>query len=61
MRLYRPLLNETPIIFTARRTSERSSTRPTFLAMKITFINEVADLCEEVGVNVQEVAGHRAR
>jgi len=56
--LYRPLnLNETPIIFTERRTSELIKyAANAFLAMKITFINEVADLCEEVGANVQEVA-----
>ena len=56
--LYRPLyLNETPIIFTARRTSELIKYAANgFLAMKITFINEIADLCEEVGANVQEVA-----
>jgi UDPglucose 6-dehydrogenase len=56
--LYRPLfLNETPIIFTARRTSELIKyAANAFLAMKITFINEIADLCEEVGANVQEVA-----
>jgi UDPglucose 6-dehydrogenase len=56
--LYRPLfLNETPILFTARRTSELTKyAANAFLAMKITFINEIADLCEEVGANVQEVA-----
>jgi len=56
--LYRPLfLNETPIVFTARRTSELIKYAANgFLAMKITFINEIADLCEEVGANVQEVA-----
>ncbi len=56
--LYRPLyLNETPIIFTARRTSELIKyAANAFLALKITFINEIADLCEEVGANVQEVA-----
>jgi len=56
--LYRPLyLNETPIIFTARRTSELIKyAANAFLAMKITFINEIADLCEQVGANVQEVA-----
>ncbi|MEJ0059401.1 MAG: UDP-glucose/GDP-mannose dehydrogenase family protein [Terricaulis sp.] len=56
--LYRPLfLNETPIVFTARRTSELIKyAANAFLAMKITFINEVADLCEAVGANVQEVA-----
>ncbi len=56
--LYRPLfLNETPILFTERRTSELIKyAANAFLAMKITFINEIADLCEEVGANVQEVA-----
>jgi UDPglucose 6-dehydrogenase len=56
--LYRPLyLNETPIQFTSRRTSELIKyAGNAFLAMKITFINEVADLCEAVGANVQEVA-----
>ncbi|MEQ1619254.1 MAG: UDP-glucose/GDP-mannose dehydrogenase family protein [Terricaulis sp.] len=56
--LYRPLfLNETPIIFTSRRTSELTKyAGNAFLAMKITFINEIADLCEAVGANVQEVA-----
>jgi len=56
--LYRPLfLNETPILFTERRTSELIKyAANAFLAMKITFINEVADLCEAVGANVQEVA-----
>ena len=56
--LYRPLfLNETPIQFTSRRTSELIKYAGNgFLAMKITFINEIADLCEAVGANVQEVA-----
>ncbi|MEQ8433466.1 MAG: UDP-glucose/GDP-mannose dehydrogenase family protein [Oceanicaulis sp.] len=56
--LYRPLfLNETPIVFTRRRTSELIKyAANAFLAMKITFINEMADLCESVGANVQEVA-----
>lgn len=56
--LYRPLfLNETPIVFTSRRTSELIKyAANAFLAMKITFINEMADLCENVGANVQEVA-----
>ena len=56
--LYRPLsLNETPMVFTARRTSELIKYAGNgFLAMKITFINEIADLCEAVGANVQEVA-----
>nr|WP_070960477.1 UDP-glucose/GDP-mannose dehydrogenase family protein [Hyphomonas sp. Mor2] len=56
--LYRPLfLNETPILFTARRTSELIKyAANAFLAVKITFINEMADLCEAVGANVQEVS-----
>lgn len=56
--LYRPLfLNETPILFTERRTSELIKyAANAFLAVKITFINEMADLCEAVGANVQEVS-----
>jgi UDPglucose 6-dehydrogenase len=56
--LYRPLfLIETPIVFTARRTSELIKyAANTFLATKITFINEIADLCEAVGADVQAVA-----
>ncbi|MCL4167152.1 UNVERIFIED_CONTAM: hypothetical protein GTU68_002234, partial [Idotea baltica] len=56
--LYRPLyLNETPIIVTRRRTSELIKyAANAFLAVKITFINEIADLCEKVGANVQEVS-----
>ncbi len=56
--LYRPLyLNETPILFTGRRTSELIKyAANAFLAVKITFINEIADLCEQVGANVQEVS-----
>jgi UDPglucose 6-dehydrogenase len=56
--LYRPLfLNETPIVFTGRRTSELIKyAANAFLAMKITFINEMADLCEAVGADVQQVA-----
>ncbi|MCR5878670.1 UDP-glucose/GDP-mannose dehydrogenase family protein [Phenylobacterium sp. J367] len=56
--LYRPLyLNETPIQFTGRRTSELIKyAGNAFLAMKITFINEMADLCEAVGADVQQVA-----
>ena len=56
--LYRPLfLNQTPILFTARRTSELIKyAANAFLAVKITFINEMADLCEKVGANVQEVS-----
>ena len=56
--LYRPLfLNETPILFTQRRTSELIKyAANAFLAVKITFINEMADLCEKVGADVQQVA-----
>ena len=56
--LYRPLfINETPMLFTTRRTSELIKyAANAFLATKITFINEMADLCEQVGANVQEVA-----
>ena len=56
--LYRPLnLNETPILFTGRRTSELTKyAANAFLALKITFINEMADLCESLGADVQQVA-----
>jgi UDPglucose 6-dehydrogenase len=56
--VYRPLyLNETPIVFTGRRTSELIKyAANAFLALKITFINEVADLCEAAGADVQQVA-----
>jgi UDPglucose 6-dehydrogenase len=56
--LYRPLyLNETPMLFTSRETSELIKyAANAFLATKITFINEMADICEAVGANVQEVA-----
>ena len=56
--LYRPLyLNETPIVFTTRRTSELIKyAANAFLAIKITFINEMATLCEKVGADVQQVA-----
>ena len=56
--VYRPLyLNESPILFTSRRTSELIKYAATaFLATKITFINEMADLCEKVGANVQDVS-----
>jgi UDPglucose 6-dehydrogenase len=56
--LYRPLyLNHAPILFTSRRTAELTKyAANAFLAMKVTFINEIADLCEKVGANVQEVA-----
>ncbi|MBJ7319380.1 MAG: UDP-glucose/GDP-mannose dehydrogenase family protein [Brevundimonas sp.] len=56
--LYRPLnLNESPLLFVGRRTSELIKyAANAFLAMKITFINEMADLCEAVGADVQQVA-----
>ena len=56
--IYRPLfLNETPILFTDRRTSELTKyAGNAFLAMKVTFINQIADLCEKVGADVQHVA-----
>ncbi|MFZ5746866.1 MAG: UDP-glucose dehydrogenase family protein [Pseudomonadota bacterium] len=57
--IYRPLsLNQAaPILFTGRRTAELIKyAANAFLAVKITFINEIADLCEQVGADVQEVA-----
>lgn len=56
--LYRPLfLNETPIVMTTLETSELTKyAANAFLATKITFINEMAELCEKVGANVQDVA-----
>jgi UDPglucose 6-dehydrogenase len=56
--VYRPLsLNQAPLMFTHRRTSELIKyAANAFLAMKITFINEMADLSEAVGANVQDVA-----
>jgi UDPglucose 6-dehydrogenase len=56
--VYRPLyLNQAPLLFTSRRTSELTKyAANAFLAMKITFINEIADLCEKVGANVQEIS-----
>ena len=56
--IYRPLyLNQAPIMFTGRRTAELIKyAANAFLATKITFINEIADLAEKVGANVQEVA-----
>jgi len=56
--IYRPLyLNETPIIFTSRRSSELIKyAANAFLATKITFINEMADLCEKVGADVQAIS-----
>ncbi|MGI4877466.1 MAG: UDP-glucose dehydrogenase family protein [Janthinobacterium lividum] len=56
--IYRPLfINASPLLFTARRTAELIKyAANAFLATKITFINEIADLCEAVGANVQDVA-----
>ncbi|MCQ8184173.1 UDP-glucose dehydrogenase family protein [Parvularcula maris] len=56
--IYRPLyISETPILFTKRATSELIKyAANAFLATKITFINEMADLCEKVGADVQQVA-----
>ena len=56
--VYRPLfLNKSPILFTSRRTSELIKyAANAFLAVKITFINEMADLCEKVGADVQDVS-----
>ena len=56
--LYRPLfLNETPVLFTTRASAELIKyAANAFLATKITFINEIADLCEATGADVQDVA-----
>src|ERR1700712_2496316 len=56
--VYRPLfINETPIVFTSRETSELIKyAANAFLATKITFINEMADICEKVGGDVPDVA-----
>jgi UDPglucose 6-dehydrogenase len=61
-RLYKPLaLRNAPVMFVSRESAELAKyAANAFLAMKISFINEIADLCEEVGADVQEVAnGHR--
>lgn len=56
--VYRPLyLNKAPLLFTSRRTAELIKyAANAFLATKITFINEIADLCERVGAEVQDVS-----
>src|SRR5436190_16456251 len=56
--IYRPLsLNQAPIMYTGRRTAELIKyAAKAFLATKVTFINEMADLCERAGADVQEVA-----
>ena len=57
-RVYRPLfINESPILFVSRRSAELIKyAANAFLATKITFINEMADICEKVGANVQDVS-----
>ncbi len=57
-RVYEPLrLRNAPVIFVSRESAELAKyAANAFLAMKISFINEIADVCEEVGANVQEVA-----
>jgi UDPglucose 6-dehydrogenase len=57
-RLYKPLaLRNAPVMFVSRESAELAKyTANAFLAMKISFINEIADLCEAVGADVQEVA-----
>ena len=56
--IYRPLsLNAAPLVYVSRRTSELIKyAANAFLAVKITFINEIADLCEKTGADVQDVA-----
>jgi len=56
--VYRPLyLNQAPLMFTGRRTAELIKyAANAFLATKITFINEIADLCEAVGADVKDVS-----
>jgi len=56
--VYRPLfLNKSPILFTSRRSAELIKyAANAFLAVKITFINEMADLCEKVGADVQDIS-----
>lgn len=57
-RLYKPLaLRNAPVMFVGRESAELAKyASNSFLALKISFINEIADLCEEVGADVQEVA-----
>lgn len=57
-RVYHPLsLRSAPVVFVSRESAELAKyAANAFLAMKISFINEISDLCEEVGANVQEVA-----
>jgi UDPglucose 6-dehydrogenase len=57
-RVYKPLaLRNAPVIFTSRESAELAKyAANAFLALKISFINEIADLCEKVGADVQEVA-----
>ncbi len=57
-RLYKPLaIRSAPVVFVGRESAELAKyAANAFLALKISFINEIADLCEEVGADVQEVA-----
>ncbi len=57
-KLYKPLsIRNAPVMFVSRESAELAKyAANAFLALKISFINEIADLCEEVGANVQEVA-----
>jgi UDPglucose 6-dehydrogenase len=56
--IYRPLfINETPVLFTGRRAAELIKyASNAFLATKVTFINEMADICEKCAIDVQEIA-----
>ncbi len=56
--IYRPFyLNQGPVMFTGRRTAELIKySANAYLAMKVTFINEISNLCEQVGADVQDVA-----
>ncbi|MGB5948143.1 MAG: UDP-glucose/GDP-mannose dehydrogenase family protein [Parvibaculum sp.] len=56
--LYRPLtMHETPMVYTSRATAELTKyAANAFLATKVTFINEIADICERVGADVQDVS-----
>lgn len=57
LELYEPVANAAPIVLMGRRTSELTKyAANSFLATKVTFINEMADLCEQVGANVSDLA-----
>jgi UDPglucose 6-dehydrogenase len=54
--VYAPVADKAPIVFTSRRTSELTKYVPnSFLATKLTFINDIADLCEQVGADVSDL------